>query len=289
MYNALLIIALHFILISTVAHIWLLWAKGETWEKVARWSTVGGCATLTIGLVALHLTREARLFSSSSDLFVFLALCTVGLYLIFYNRFQSRTLGAMAMPLAAVHLTLGLLSTGSQVVVEERSTAFAVWTTVHVASAALGAGLFSIAAIASGLYALEDLRLKRRLPVDRRLLPPLATLDRINRMGLSWGYVLFSLGLAMGIIKIFALKHEDGFHDPLVGVFLLSWVLYSALILARSVGSIGARRAALGSIVCFGIALSGFMGARIIRSSVNGGMFFHGPGANPEEAGGNTR
>ena len=165
--------------------------------------------------------------------------------------------------------------------VEERDSIVVIWTTVHVVASAMGAGLFSIAATAAGLYAIEDRRLKRRQPVNRRLLPPLDTLDRINRLGINWGYGLFSAGLAMGIIKVFALRQEIVFSDPMIVVFLLSWVFYSGLIVARSAGTIGAKRAAIGSIVCFSIAISGFLSAKMLRL-YSGEMSFHGAGSHHE-------
>lgn len=286
LYKLLLIVALHMLLISSVAHVWLLWAgkKKTIWDKLSRWATIGGCATLTVALIVVHVTRETWLFSNSSDLFVLLSLCTVGLYLIVYNRFRTRTLGAMAVPLAALHLTLGLISIdATPIVLEERSAVFTTWTTIHVLAAALGSGLFSISAFASGLYALQDRRLKHHRPAAGHLLPPLDILDRINRLGLNWGYVLFSIGLVLGTVKMAVLKRHDGFYDPLTVVFVMCWLLYSALLAARSTGAIGARRAAIGSIICFSIALSGVMSTKLIRN-MSGGIMFHGSDT-PKETG----
>ncbi|MCW5828811.1 MAG: cytochrome c biogenesis protein CcsA [Deltaproteobacteria bacterium] len=289
MYKILLIIALHLLFVSGVAHVWLLLTAKKRrpfWEQTARWSTVGACATLTIALLLVHLMRDARLFSTSADLFVFLSLSTVGLYLIFYNRFHTRTIGAIAVPLAALHLTLGLITQERQIEVAERATVLVVWTTVHVAAAAIGAGLFSIAAIASGLYAFQDRRLRNRHSAPSHIIPPLDTLDRINRLGINWGYVLFSGGLALGIIKVFVIRRIETFSDPFTVVFVLCWLLYTGLLVARSTGSIGARRAALGSIVCFAVAFSGFMSAKLVRG-VSGDMLFHGtsPSQEPKQPG----
>jgi ABC-type uncharacterized transport system permease subunit len=228
-------------------------------SRLATWGVRLGWLAQT-AMLALQATRADGFpwtsWSGSLNLFVWLV---VSAYLIWGCRPRFRLLGLGVMPLAAVLFVVARLGggTGSRESQMHYGSAFLV---VHVGSVLAAFAGFTLAAGLAGVYLWQERRLKRRdAGILRRRVPPLASLERLASRTIVVSLVLLTLGLVVGIARL-----RDGDHhlDALEAVTVLTWVVYSAYVVARPSG----RRAAY-------LALGGFALVILVRLALAGGHF----------------
>jgi ABC-type uncharacterized transport system permease subunit len=119
---------------------------------------------------------------------------------------------------------------------------------------------FTLAAALAALYLWQERRLKRRATDILRLrLPPLQSLERLQRRTIDVCLPLLTLGLLAGIVR---LRERGGSIDALEAVTLATWLVYGAFVITRPVG----RRAAY-------VALGGFALVIVARLALAGGHF----------------
>ncbi len=137
------------------------------------------------------------------------------------------------------------------------------WFVVHGGASLLGLALMALAFAASALYLLQHRELKaRRFGAIFQFLPPLEQLDRLNHLALLLGFPTLTLGIVLGAAYL-GLKRAEG-EGILVGAGhlgwgLASWFMLGVLVLARAGRRLRGRRAAVGSIVLFGVIGLGYL------------------------------
>ncbi|MGH9482166.1 MAG: cytochrome c biogenesis protein CcsA [Terriglobales bacterium] len=142
------------------------------------------------------------------------------------------------------------------------------WIYLHIVLIFMGyAGL--VLAMGSGvLYLVAERRLKsKHARLAGELLPSLETLDLIGYRSLLAGFPLLTAGLAIGAYWADALFGRVALSDPTVLLALLAWALYLVLLFARWSAGWRGRRSAYLTVVCFALALAGWL--------ANGLSFMH--------------
>lgn len=160
---------------------------------------------------------------------------------------------ACAMTLAAVIL---FVDGGEGIPPAMRSP----WLSTHISLAFLGNAVFAVAFAISIVYLVQEKGLKRHSRTAfLRKLPSLEQLDRLNYRCLAWGFPLMSLGILTGGIS--ALNAGGTFWSWEVReiLSLLTWILYAALLQFRLTAGLRGRRAAMLTIVGFGIVVVSFV------------------------------
>lgn len=141
------------------------------------------------------------------------------------------------------------------------------WIDVHIVLILLGyAGL--VIAVASGityLVAQRGLKAKSGPLPSRHVLPPLETLDAASYRALLIGFPLLTAGLVIGAYWANALYGGLSLHDPTVLLALLAWAVYLVLLFARWSAGWRGRRSAYLTLVCFGLALAGWLANGVSR------------------------
>src|SRR5205814_8996288 len=106
------------------------------------------------------------------------------------------------------------------------------------------------------LYAEGQLK-GRRLPGPS--LPPLETLDRINRRCIQLGFPLFTLAMVIGAILLSRMPPSPGggnrLLQPQYALSAVAWVLHAGLLLLRLLVGWRGRRAALVTLGGFAASL----------------------------------
>jgi ABC-type uncharacterized transport system permease subunit len=177
----------------------------------------------------------------------------VGAYLIWGCRKPYRLLGLTVMPLAAVLLVVARAGGGTAV--GTRSHYSTLFLVLHVGLVLVAFAGFTLAAGLSALYLWQERRLKRReASILRRPAPSLATLDRLAGRTVAVSLPALTLGIAVGAAR---LAREHAGVDALVVATLVTWVVWAAYLVLRSLGSTGRRSAY--------IALAGFALVVIVR------------------------
>lgn len=139
-----------------------------------------------------------------------------------------------------------------------------VWLTVHVTTIFLGNGLFTITFAAAIMYLIQERQIKqKRFGSFYSRLPSLATLDSINHYALICGFPFLTLGMITGSIYAQVVLGTYWQWDPKEVWSLVTWLFYAALLHERLTVGWRGRRAAIMSIVCFGILLFTFVGATL--------------------------
>jgi ABC-type uncharacterized transport system permease subunit len=222
--------------------------------RYAMWGVRLGWLAQTALLVAQAATADGfpwGTWAGSLNLFVWMC---VGVYLIWGCRAPFRLLGLVVMPLAAVLLALAWVAGGvSEPARSEFGDAFLVFHVGLILAAFAG---FTLAAALAGLYLWQDRRLKRRTPGVLRLRSPsLETLDHLTSRTIAVSLPALTVGAGIGLAR---LEQDGAAFDAIMGLTLLTWVVYATFLVLRWEAGWRGRRAAY-------LAVAGFLLVVLVR------------------------
>jgi len=194
-------------------------------------------------------------WAGSLNLFVWLV---VGAYLIWGCRPRYRVLGLSVMPLAAALFVVARFGGGTRA--GERSDYGNLFLVVHVGLVLAAFAGFTLAAALAGVYLLEDRRLRLRAADILVLrLPSLVTLERLSVRTVAVSLPLLTLGLVAGFVR---LGERGGRVDALMGLTVVTWLVYGGFLAARPGGRRGAH-----------VLLAGFALVILVRLVLAGSHF----------------
>jgi ABC-type uncharacterized transport system permease subunit len=189
------------------------------------------------------------------------SLCACLAYLLVRHRYRIDAVGAFVAPQALVFLLASRFVGGVDGVPRLRSALLPF----HVVSNLLGIALFALAFAAAVAYLLQDRRLKHKAldGIDR--LPPVEALDRAEHRFLVAGFPLLTIGVLTG--TFWAREVEAGGAAAIARAALAyaCWAFIGAILVLRASAGWRGRRAALGTILGFGLTLLVLV-AYLIRS-----------------------
>lgn len=141
-----------------------------------------------------------------------------------------------------------------------------VWTSLHAALLSLAYGAFGLSSVAALMYLTQERNLKfHKLTAIFSLMPPIQRLEAIVGRLLFAGFVLLTVGLAIGGYDLVRVGHPDAHRgDPKVIWSVLVWLIYLALVVMRWKFAQGGRRFALGAIGTFVFVLLTFWGVNLL-------------------------
>lgn len=192
-----------------------------------------------------------------------LAFIIAGFFLMAYRAYSPRALSLVVAPLICLMAAAALLPVAAHAA--NSAVAASVmhngWIYVHIVLIFIGyAGL--VVAMASGvvyLFAERSLKSKQRPISPVSTLPSLETLDRVGYRSLLVGFPLLTAGLVIGAYWADALFGGVRLSDPTVLLALLAWAIYLVLLFARWSAGWRGRRSAYLTLVCFGLAVAGWL------------------------------
>jgi ABC-type transport system involved in cytochrome c biogenesis permease subunit len=140
------------------------------------------------------------------------------------------------------------------------------WTSVHAALMALAYGAFGLSSVAAMMYLTQEHNLKlHKLQAIFSLMPPIQRLESVVGRLLLSGFVLLTLGLAIGAYSLSHLTDPQAYRgDPKIVWSALVWLIYLGLIVMRWRFAQGGRRFALGAIGSFVFVLLTFWGTNVL-------------------------
>ena len=222
--------------------------------RYAIWGVRIGWLAQTVLLVAQAVSADGfpwGTWAGSLNLFVWMC---VGVYLIWGCRAPFRLLGLVVMPLAVVLLALAWAAGG---VGEPARTEFGnVFLALHVGLILAAFAGFTLAAALAGLYLWQDRRLKQHTPGVLKLRSPsLETLDQLTVRAIAFALPALTVGAGIGLAR---LERDDASFDPIIGLTLLTWVVYASFLILRWEAGWRGRRTAY-------LALAGFALVVVVR------------------------
>ncbi|HMX15870.1 MAG TPA: cytochrome c biogenesis protein CcsA [Rhodocyclaceae bacterium] len=185
----------------------------------------------------------------------------IALYWIesFYARMEG--LQMLGLPLAAVFSLLPALFPSQHLVVNAGSMAFRA----HFLMAMLAYSLFTLAALHAVLMAVTERRLHRgRLTPLFAGLPPLLTMEALLFRLIHIAFALLTLTLLTGVVfsesmfgKALTFNHKTVFA-------FLSWAIFAALILGRTLRGWRGRKALRWTMAGFAALVLAYVGSRFV-------------------------
>ena len=183
---------------------------------------------------------------------------------------EGRRVGIVLVPvvilLQAVAVSLGIEP--SQELLDFQGA----WFAFHVTLAFAGLGGLAVA-FASGLLYLVQLHELNTKRMGRlfQFTPPLATLDRLGRIGLVAGFITFTLSLVLAWVWTINFGQASDLWNAKVFWAVMSWFVFVAAPGVRAGGGVKERRSALVSVVGFSFIVFSYLGLRLVSSQ--GGFF----------------
>lgn len=141
------------------------------------------------------------------------------------------------------------------------------WTSLHAAMILLAYGAFGLSCVAALMYLTQERDLKlRKLRAVFALLPPIQRLEGIVSRLLLAGFILLTLGLAVGALWVEKPAGARFLQDPKVIWSLFVWLVYLGLLVMRWRFAQGGRRIAWGAIGSFVFVMLTFWGSNLLSS-----------------------
>ena len=257
-----------------MGYLWYLMGSDRTGARF-------GTAALTAGLVlhgaALAIKTAQYGFSPAMDVEEGLSLVAwfVGLLYILVNRsFRLPILGAFVVPLILVVILpeLGIPGSMHQLPQSLRTALL----TVHVLPAFLGDAAFALGALVGVAYLLQEHQLKL-VHAGTSLwarLPSLELLDRLNERFAVAGFALLSVTIVTGAMVARSVWGQAlSLLEPRELMAIVTWLLYGALLWGRLQAGWRGRRAAVLTLIGFGLAMASFIGLAFCPADRHGGSF----------------
>jgi len=141
-----------------------------------------------------------------------------------------------------------------------------VWTSVHAALLSLAYGAFGLSSVAAVMFLTQERDLKmHKLKAVFSLLPPIQRLEVIVGRLLVAGFVLLTVGLAVGASALSLMPDAQAYRgSPKIIWSAVVWLMYLTLIVMRWKFAQTGRRFALGAIGSFAFVLLTFWGTNAL-------------------------
>lgn len=261
-----------FYVTSAFAYLGVLLAPKLRLERLGIWALGGGLLLHVISIAdrwyELRLTPVTNFQEGLSAFGLALTL----IFFLLHWRLDRPVIGAFVTPLIAVMMVSALLipPEGGAIPIGLRS----VWLPIHISMAFLGDASLAVAATAGLLYLVLERKMKRKEfgGIFARM-PSLETLDSLSFNLVRFGFVLLTLAILTG--TIWAGQQWSAYFswEPRQTSAMVVWVLFAGLIFSRwSVGWRG-RRAAIITIIGFGLMLGSFLILRILEIGRHTGSY----------------
>ncbi|MGW6282878.1 c-type cytochrome biogenesis protein CcsB [Kribbella sp. NPDC055071] len=195
-------------------------------------------------------------------------------YLIFVQRYKLQWLGlGVTLVISAVLglATLALYTPAGPLVPALHS----YWLVIHVSSAAISGGAFTVGGLVSVLYLVKS-RAERKvlaggtMSASLRRLPSAEAMDGTAYKVLAFAFPLWTFGVLVAgpIWAEYAWGRYWGW-DPKEVWSLVTWVVYAAYLHARATAGWRGRRAATIAIVGWFVFIFNFVGVNLLVSGLH--------------------
>jgi HemX protein len=139
-------------------------------------------------------------------------------------------------------------------------------TSLHAALMSLSYGAFGLSAVAALMYLTQERNLKfHKLQAIFSLMPPIQRLEAAVGGLLVSGFILLTIGLALGVFDLAQINNPHSYRgDPKIVWSGVVWLLYLGLVIRRWRFAQGGRQFALSAIGSFVFVLLTFWGTNAL-------------------------
>ena len=208
------------------------------------------------------------------NMYEFVLVCAVtagGSYLAFLSKRPVRSLGVwiVAIVLLALGLAVTVLYTPVGALVPVLNS---YWLVIHVAAAITAGGVFTVGAVATGVFLLRS-RQDRRAASPRHgyaaTLPPARTLERVAHSAHIFAFPIWTFAVIAGAIWAENSWGRYWGWDPKETWAFITWVLYAAYLHAQSTAGWRGSRASWFAVAGYAAFLFNFFGVNLWISGLH--------------------
>jgi cytochrome c-type biogenesis protein CcsB len=226
----------------------------DMFGRLALMLTVIACAVHFVALVARGMAAEPNRvpWGNMYEFTITGSFVVVAGYLLLRKRFGLAWMGPIVLALVLVLLMVAVLWLYSPI--EPLTEALnSPWLVIHVMSAIIATGAFTLGGITSALYLVRSRAEKRGADTDRGYvarLPTLATLDRVSYRIHAFAFPVWTFAvLISGPIWAHQAWSSYWNWDPKEVCAFITWVVYAAYLHARATAGWRGRNAAILALV----------------------------------------
>jgi ABC-type uncharacterized transport system permease subunit len=228
-------------------------------SRLTPWLAGAGALSHTLALFILGATLHRCPLGTVPEVLSAVAWASVVVTLAAWWRFRVEVLMLVILPLALIVLSIAKVAPGEMLPVPE--TLRLPIGRFHIASVVLGVAALTVTFAASLSYVIVDRALKAKRPARFfRALPSLEGCDRIGLQSLMWAFPLLTLGIVTGAIYSESLTGSPWTWQPRETLAILSWIILGVVVVARLGWGWRGRRAALLTILGFGLVFLRLLG-----------------------------
>jgi len=257
----------------------LLYLAGVIFRRrtIMLWGTITGAATLAVQMAGIILRwRESYLIgyghaplSNLYESLVFAAWAIMLIYLIMEYRTKQRTLGVFPALFAFLAMAYASFSTGVSSKIQPLLPALkSNWLIAHVVTCFIGYAAFAVSFGISIVYIARESK-KESGGDAHSLLPDLRQLDELNYQMVLFGFLWLSLGIITGSVWADLAWGAYWSWDPKETWSLITWLIYAALLQARTIKGWRGSRVAWLSIIGFGCVLFTYFGVNFLLGGLH--------------------
>jgi len=253
---------------STMGYLSSLLVKRVKLAKISTWILAAAFVFLTVKFLFVFIRSSWFFNLDSQDFLAFCAWAGCAVYLSLQFKTKTRVLGAFISPLILLFLIAAAgEEAGKSLWPQNLQSSL---TAVHLFLTIFGEVLFVMASLAGLMFVMQNRLLKsRKFSGTSRLLPSLNDLDRINHMGLLWGFPIVSAGIIAGVIFAELSWKTGWMTDPKIVWTFAAWITYGFLLHQRlAIGWKGYRMAVMSGVALILLALS-YCGVKLCFSTLH--------------------
>ena len=257
----------------------LLYLSGVIFRRrtIMFWGSVTVAATLAIQMAGMILRwwesyqigyGHAPL-SNLYESLVFAAWAIMLIYLVMEYRTKQRALGVFPALFAFLAMAYASFSTGVNSKIQPLLPALkSNWLIAHVVTCFIGYAAFAVSFGISILYIARESK-KENPGGAHSLLPDLRQLDELNYQMVLFGFLWLSLGIMTGSVWADLAWGAYWSWDPKETWSLITWLIYAALLHARTIKGWRGSRVAWLSIIGFGCVLFTYFGVNFLLGGLH--------------------
>ena len=192
-------------------------------------------------------------------------------FLIFRYRFNLKVLGIYAAPLTTFIVIVAARLPAEGTVAQAQTIFKSFWLISHVIVILIGDASFALACGVGLLYIIQEHAIKaKHHGFFFKRLPSLELLDATGYACIVVGFSMLTIGLITGFVYAKSVWGSFWSWDPKEVWSVIAWLLYAALLHGRLTLGWRGRKAAIMSVIGFGILLFTFLGVNLFLKGHHG-------------------
>ncbi len=244
-----------------------------TWGSVAAWTVL---IVLSAGIIlrwieSYQLGYGRAPLSNLYESLVFAAWSITLIYLLLELRHKYRALGVFPILFSFLAMAYASFSPSMDSVIRPLVPALkSNWLIIHVVTCFFGYAAFAVSCGISILYLLKSSQPNNPHPKGIfALMPPLKQMDEFNYQMIFFGFLWLSLGIITGSVWANSAWGTYWSWDPKETWSLITWLVYAAVLHARSMKGWRGNRVAWLSLLGFGCVLFTYFGVNFLLSGLH--------------------